>query len=64
MADPNRSSRTWWACEEPERPTDPYVRWHYRDCLGCRVKGQALAMQHPDDPHVAWLNGILVTPID
>lgn len=19
----------WWACWQPERPPDPYVRWHY-----------------------------------
>ena len=49
----------WYACEQPERPTDPAVRWHYRNCRPCRVKAQAVALQHPDDPHVAWLNGVL-----
>lgn len=76
-------SAAWFACEEPERPTDPWVLWHYagpladlprwpadpaasRDCIagladggtgcrGCQIKAQALAAQHPDDPHVAWL---------
>lgn len=89
-------SADWFACEEPERPTDAWVLWHYagelfdlprwptepdRDrtliggicvtpeqaaatghpfdggtgCRGCQIKAQALAHQHPDDPHVAWL---------
>ena len=49
-------SGEWYACEEAERPTDPYVRWHYEDCLGCFVKAHALSFMFPDDSHVAWLN--------
>lgn len=53
-------SAAWFACEEPERPTDPYVVWHYGFnlgswCLACHVKADALARQHPDDGSVAWL---------
>lgn len=49
----------WYACAEPERPTDPDVLWHYEDCTGCRVKAAALAMQHPDNSHVTWLNDLI-----
>lgn len=52
-------SRCWVRCEFPERPTDPYVLWHYEDCLGCRVAAEALARQFPDDTHVAWLNQMM-----
>lgn len=51
----------WWACHEPERPPDAYVRWHYRDCSACRIKIAAVAAQHPDDPHVAYLNNRMQT---
>jgi hypothetical protein len=46
----------WLACSEPERPTDPWVIWHYEGCRACRIKAALLARLHPDDPHVAWLN--------
>lgn len=49
----------WFACENPERPTDPYVRWHYRECTGCRVKAEALSHMHPSNTHVAWLVGLM-----
>ena len=47
----------WFPCENPERPTDANVLWHYdgRDCLGCRVTAKALKLRDPDDPHVDWL---------
>jgi hypothetical protein len=48
-------SGLWFACDEPERPTDPWVQWHYGLCTGCRVKSEALALQHPDDEHVNWV---------
>lgn len=31
-------SGLWFACSEPERPPDPFVMWHYRDCKGCGWK--------------------------
>jgi hypothetical protein len=46
----------WFACTEPERPTDPFVTWHYEECTGCQIKAGFLARLHPDDPHVRWLN--------
>jgi hypothetical protein len=52
------SAESWFACEEPERPTDPYVLWHYAvgdDCAGCRLKAKLLLIQRPDDTHVQWL---------
>lgn len=49
----------WWACHQPERPPDPYVMWHYRDCPACKVKIAAVAMQHGDDPHVLHLNDLM-----
>lgn len=52
------STDIWFACHYPERPTDPLVRWHYRHCTPCWIKAQALAYQHPDDPHIAWLVGV------
>ena len=45
----------WFACTEPERPTDAYVVWHYEGCIGCDIKTDMLVALHPDDPHVAWL---------
>jgi len=58
---PWRSSH-WFACEEPERPTDVWVRWHYVDCAACRIKADALQRLHPDDSNVAWLVDILAPP--
>lgn len=52
------STAPWFACHYPERPTDALVRWHYRHCTPCWIKARALACQHPDDPHVAWLAGV------
>ena len=52
----------WFACDEPERPTDGSVRWHYAfegPCVGCQVKASALAQMYPDDPHVVWLVGMV-----
>jgi hypothetical protein len=45
----------WFACEQPERPTNAAVMWHYEDCLGCDIKADMLSRLYPDDPHVAWL---------
>lgn len=50
---------SWYACTEPERPTDAFVMWHYHDCMACRIKASALAWQYPDDPHVQWLDKIM-----
>ena len=62
--DPRPSARTlqpgpWFACEEPERPTDASVRWHYEGCKACRIKADALEWHYPDDPHVQWLRGVM-----
>jgi hypothetical protein len=54
-------NRPWFACDEPERPTDAHVLWHYRDCMGCLLKAQMLAHLYPDDPHVAWLKATVDT---
>lgn len=36
----------WFACSEPERPTDPYVIWHYATdeghCAPCLLKHEAV----------------------
>lgn len=51
-------SGLWYACEEPERPTDGLVVWHCGagdDCTGCRVKAEAKLREFPDDSHVQWL---------
>ena len=45
----------WYACEQPERPTDPLVVWHYTDCQACRLKVELLDRLYPDDPHIKWL---------
>jgi hypothetical protein len=37
----------WYACDEPERPTDPYVLWHYDDCEACLIKARAVSIMHP-----------------
>lgn len=37
----------WWRCDEPERPTDPMVRWHYDGCRNCRFAVQMLELD-PD----------------
>lgn len=48
-------AREWYACSEPERPTDAYVLWHYSGCVACRFKADALVRQYEDDPHVRWV---------
>lgn len=50
---------TWFACEEPERPPDPYVVWHYHSCRGCLVKIEAQERRFPDDSHVRLLADLL-----
>lgn len=50
----------WFACAEPERPTDPMVRWH-ADCAGCLARAAALAWSYPDDSHVQHLHTRLAT---
>lgn len=34
----------WWACAEPERPTDPLVVWHV-NCGPCYLKAEAVGWQ-------------------
>lgn len=55
-------SAQWYACEQPERPTDAFVVWHYGICRGCEFKADVLAHLHPDDPHVAWLVRMVEVP--
>lgn len=61
---PRRSSE-WYACEEPERPTDGHVRWHYDlpagagPCNGCRIKAEMLLREYPDDTSVQWVHMML-----
>lgn len=31
-------ARLWYACEQAERPPDPFVVWHYRGCKPCSWK--------------------------
>lgn len=51
----------WMACEEIERPPDASVIWHYSgECAGCIVKAKAQAARFPDDPHVAWLQTMVI----
>lgn len=50
----------WWACEQLERPPDPYVMWHYVDCPTCRFKADIQAQRFPDDGHVKWLIGMMI----
>jgi hypothetical protein len=52
----------WFACEQPERPPDAKVVWHYCCCAPCRVKAEAQARRFPDDPHVAWLVDVAMAP--
>ncbi len=28
----------WFACEQAERPPDPFVMWHYDGCKACSWK--------------------------
>lgn len=47
-------SRLWFACEQPERPPDAYVMWHYgEEC--CHLKAEVQGRRFPDDPNVARL---------
>jgi hypothetical protein len=36
---PAASDLLWWACEEPERPPDPYIMWK-DDCPACLLKAR------------------------
>lgn len=45
----------WYPCENPERPNDAAMRWHYRDCRSCHVAAIATQRRHPDDHSVAWV---------
>jgi uncharacterized protein YfaT (DUF1175 family) len=51
----NYDLRPWYRCEQPERQTDPVVRWHYDDCAGCRFGVELLLRHYPGDTHVQWL---------
>lgn len=51
----SRAAPGWFACEQPEKATDPFVTWHYHTCESCKARAMALEAAHPDDPHVAWL---------
>lgn len=53
---PCPGSGLWFACEQPERPTDPFVMFHYDGCRACRLVVDMLVRMHPDDSHVAWLD--------
>jgi hypothetical protein len=48
-------SNLWYACEQPEREPDAFVRWHYEHCATCQFKAEVQQRLHPDDPHVTWL---------
>jgi hypothetical protein len=51
----------WYACEFPEKPTDPYVRWHYgTGCTGCRIKLDAVCKLNPD-LELDWLVNLVAT---
>lgn len=51
----------WYACEFPERPTDPLVMWHYETpCRACQIAVLALLSRHPEDSHVLWIAGKLL----
>jgi hypothetical protein len=52
-------SPLWFACEEAERPPDPYVMWHYRDCAGCALKASVIEHMHPNDPSVEKLKRLM-----
>lgn len=39
----------WYACENPERPNDPHIMWHYEPCHGCHVAALAALRRWPDD---------------
>lgn len=56
--------KSWYACAEPERPTDAAVLWHYEGCLACALKADALEWQYPDDPHVQWLRSMIGDPFE
>jgi hypothetical protein len=59
-------SKFWAACDEPERPPDAWVVWHYaaamptgEPCRGCAFKAQIQLRRFPDDPKVGWLVGMI-----
>ena len=44
-------TRLWRACDEPERPTDPYVTWCVGECQACAIKlGVVLNQLDPTSP--------------
>lgn len=45
----------WFACHQPQRPVDPWVRWHYGWCRPCAERAAALREAFPGDRHVQWL---------
>lgn len=47
------SSLSWYPCEHPERPNDPFIVWHESECVGCHIAAVATVRRHPDDPIVA-----------
>ncbi len=49
----------WVACQQPERPPDAFVVWHYEGCDRCRFKAEIQVRLFPDDPHVCWLLGVM-----
>lgn len=59
MKDPTLDAAHWFACEEPERPTDAWVMWHYHECVACQMKAEMMAVLYPDDTHIGWLNRVM-----
>ena len=52
-------SRLWYACEQAERPPDPFVLWHYDDCKPCSWKAAFTIQQGGPGVHIlARLMGI------
>jgi hypothetical protein len=45
----------WFACHQPTRPVDSWVRWHYGWCRPCAERASALSEAFPNDRHVQWL---------
>lgn len=50
MRQAREAGATWWACSEPERPTDHGTLWHpAARCAACRMKAEAVAWQNLAD---------------
>lgn len=69
MSTERSTMEPWHACEQPERPPDGAVFWHYRVggriCKGCAFKAAVQQHRYPDDPHVRWLVGMVgPSPLD